>query len=167
MCTHPSSSSFCSSTIYVPWVRPNFSKIFMFHWNIVPNGGASDLGGAGYAQDGSVAGYRRGVTPRSRVQGYISLIQDTYKGTEAWYSVHGYRTRATPRSQDIKPPFGALEWNKEYQNRTGGNGGIHTVSGLCYLDLETARLNQTAPQRRKSPDIKRPLSAVRQKTSSA
>ena len=42
----------------------------MFHWNIVPNGGASDLGGAGYAQDGSVAGYRRGVTPRYRVLGY-------------------------------------------------------------------------------------------------
>ena len=36
----------------------------------VTNGGASDLGGTGYAQDGSVAGYRRGVTPRYRVQGY-------------------------------------------------------------------------------------------------
>ena len=67
------------------------------------------MGGAGYAQDGSVAGYRRGVTSRYWVQGYRSLIQDTYKGTETCYKVHGYRTRATPRSQDIKPPFGALE----------------------------------------------------------
>ena len=32
----------------------------------VPDGGASDLGVAGYAQDGSVAGCRRGVTPRYR-----------------------------------------------------------------------------------------------------
>ena len=52
----------------------------------VPNGGASDLGVAGYAQDGSVAGCRRGVTPRYRYR-----VQGTarYRDTGNRYRVQG------------------------------------------------------------------------------
>ena len=52
----------------VPCVHPNSSYVDMYF----PNGGASDLGVAGYAQDGSVAGCsRRRVTSRySQVQRY-------------------------------------------------------------------------------------------------
>ena len=95
----------------VPYVQcvlsPNRSKSCI----TFQNGGASDLGGAGYAQDGSLAGCK--LTPRYR--GTVGA------GRRVCFQIQRYTGlatgRVTPRSQDIKPPFGALEWSREYRNR--------------------------------------------------
>ena len=83
------------------------------------------MGGAGYAQDGSLAGCK--LTPRYR--GTVGA------GRRVCFQIQRYTGlatgRVTPRSQDIKPPFGALKWSSGQVEQ----GVSEQASTLCNVIL--------------------------------